>query len=129
MGKYKNTWCIYPWFYEDGADLIHPDDLERYKERFLYHQNCLLYCIDEDPDYITVKHKEELFRVKPELYKRVIIPRYSYGEHLKLKKYPDAICVVDDLRWHYDRAEPIYTLIVDGKKKSRRYYEEEFDLV
>lgn len=126
MEQYKNTWFIYQWFYEDGEDLIHPIDLERYKERFRYHGWCLFYCILEDKEYITFKYKKELFRVKPKLYKRVSMPIFSYGDYLKLKKYPNAICKVDDIRWHSDRSEPFYTLIVDGKKKLKRYYEEEF---
>lgn len=126
MEQYRNTWFIYRWFYEDGEDLIHPDDLERFKDRFQYHGSCLFFCIDEDKEYITFKYKEELFRVKPQLYKRVRMPMFSYGEHLKLKKCPNAICKVEDIRWHYDKTEPFYNLIVDGKKKSKRYYEDEF---
>ncbi len=126
MEQYRNTWFIYNWFYEDGEDLIHPNDLERFKERFRCHGNCLFFCVGEDKDYITFKYKEELFRVKPNLYKRVEMPIYSYGEYLKLKKYPDAICEVDDMRWHSDRSEPFYTIIVNSKKKSKRYYADEF---
>ncbi len=66
-------------------------------------------------------------RMRPKYaYKRVEIPIYSYGEYLRLKKYPDAICKVDDIRWHSDRSEPFYTLIIDGNKKSKRYYSDEF---
>ncbi|KNY25872.1 DUF6960 family protein [Pseudobacteroides cellulosolvens] len=108
MNDLTGTWGVYPWFYEDGEDLIHPLDLCRFKERFLYSGGKVFFCKDIVEKYLVLKYKDELFRVKPDLYNRVKMPTFDYGDYLKLKDRPEAICVVNDIVWHFKEDAPKY---------------------
>ena len=119
------TWGVYQWFSEYGEDLIHPQDLDRFKERFLYSASNVFYCRDFFEKYIVLKYKDELFRVKPDLYKRVKMPTFDYCDYLKLKDRPGSVCQVSDIIWHFKEDAPKYKLIVDGKKKSKWFSESE----
>jgi len=124
MAQRKNTWGLYKWFKEDGEHLIFPSDLERFMK--FQAKSILFYCIDEDDQYITIKYKDETFRVKPELYKQVPTPKFKYGDKVKMIENPEIEAIIDNILWHYDRNEPMYFIVVNGKRKSKRYWETDF---
>lgn len=126
LNCYKNNWGIYPWFFEDGEDLIYQNDLTRFKERFLLSKNKLFFCVEEDKEYITIKYKSELFKVKPSLFKMVKSPLYVYGDIVELPKFPNSICEIEDICWHDGRQQPYYFITANGERKNKIFYESDF---
>jgi hypothetical protein len=120
----RNTWGLYNWLRTDGEQYIHPNDLERFSK---YQGTCYLFqCIDVETLYITLKLKNETFKVTPEFYKPLPSPKYVSGDKVKLMNKPDDIAVIQYHMWHYDRNEPMYFISLNDKKKTKRYWESDF---
>jgi hypothetical protein len=127
VSRFKNTWGRYRWFIEDGEHLIAESDLKRFIK---YQAKSILFnCIDEDDEFLTLQYKNEVFKVKPDLYKQVDTPKFRYGDRVKLVDKPDVQAIIDDITWHSDRNEPMYFIIVNGKKRSKRYWGSDLILV
>ena len=120
----KGTNGLYRWseLYDDSY--IYIQDLEKIRQ---FHPNGKVFqCIDENLDYITLKFGNDIFRVKPELYKVINKKVLPIGSVVKLKKYPDMDAIIIDNRWHGEKKEPMYFITLMGKKKSIRYFLEDF---
>ena len=116
-------WGIYPWFIELGTDLIHPSDLDAFKEES--NNSKIFECVDVK-DYITIRYNNNYYRVKERLFKLVPTPKYSFGQMVFIKEKKE-IGIVTDIMWHYGKKVHYYLLSTEGKKKTRRYFEEELD--
>ena len=120
----KNTWGIYSWSTLHGEDLIYPKDLEKAKKNEL--RGKVFHCIDSNDKYITLEYQNESYRVKPNLYEIFSGVIFPIGSAVKLKRYPDMNGVIRDIRWYWDKKEPIYFITLNGKKKTKRYFLEDF---
>ena len=120
----KNLWGLYPWFESHDIDKVHPDDLGKIKEE---QSNTKVYeCIDEDDQYITIRYGDKTFRVKDVSFKQVPAPKFDFGEEVKLVS-KDEVGIILDILWHFDKEEHYYFIMVDGKRKSKRYFESDFE--
>ena len=120
----KGTNGLYRWSELYNENYIHIQDLEKIRE---FHSNGKVFqCIDENIDYITLKYGNDTFRVKPELYSMINEKLLPIGSIVKLKKYPDMNAIIIDNRWHGDKEEPMYFITLNGKKKTKRYFLEDF---
>lgn len=115
-------WGGYPWFAEHGIELIHPDDLEAF---MLEANNSKVFKCVEEGEYITLKYNNNYYRVKDKLFKTVSIPKYDFGENVRIRKNEEE-AVITDIMWHYGKNEHYYLVSIKNKKKSRRYLETEF---
>ncbi len=115
-------WGIYPWVIEHGADLIHPTDLETFKQDA--NSSKVFECI-EDGEYLTLKYNSDCYRVKDKLFKPVPTPKYNFGEIVKIKENGEE-AVITDIMWHYGKQEHYYLISIRDKQKSKRYSETEF---
>lgn len=117
-----SKWGIYPWVIEHGADMIHPTDLEAFKQEV--NSSKVYECI-EVSDYITLRYNNNCYRVRDKLFKIVPVPKYDFGEIVKIKKNEEE-AIITDIMWHYGKQEHYYLIAIRGKKKSKRYSETEF---
>ncbi|WP_346352912.1 DUF6960 family protein [Azotosporobacter soli] len=127
MSRNKNTWGLYPWFIENGEQLIEPLDLEKFKRLSPYGK--IFECIDEDNEYITLKYGEEVYQVKAELYKQVNAPIFTFGNKVRLTEKLETIGVIIDINWHNKENTPIYLIEINGKRKSTRYMETDLSMI
>lgn len=119
----SNKWGTYPWFIEHGINLIYPDDLEAFKREV---NNCKVFeCIDEG-NYLTLKYNNRFYRVREKLFKPVPMPKFNFGQKVKIKD-KDEIAIITDIMWHFGNTKHFYMVTVNGKKKSKRYYEFELE--
>ena len=123
MSKFKDSWGLYPWFIEDGEQLIFPDDLESFKNLLPYGK--VFNCIDEVDGYLVLQYGKCTFRVKPDLYKTVNQPRFVIGCNVKLAKDNTQEGTIEEINWHQKNNSPIYYISINGKKKSTRYFDED----
>lgn len=120
----NGKWGVYPWVIEQGTELIHHDDLEDFRKQA---SNCKVYqCVDVS-EYLTLKYQSRCYRVKAELFRTIPTPRFEFGQSVIIKKSGQK-AVVSDIMWHYDRQQHYYFLIVENKRKSKRYFESELSV-
>ena len=118
----NSKWAIYPWFVEAGIELIHPEDLEAFKQ---VTNSSKVYEVMAESEYITLRYRNNCYRVRKKLLRFVPTPKYGFEEIVKTKKnLEDA--VITDIMWHYDKQEHYYFISVNNRKKSKRYFETEF---
>lgn len=121
-----SQWGLYPWF-GDEPNLVHPDDVDAFKAFRPYSR--VLHCVSEDADYLTLRHGEFTFRVKPDLFMPVPPPRYTVGQGVRTRRHGEIVTVtICDIVWHYSRQRPYYYVIVNGKRSSKWYWEEDFEI-
>jgi len=117
----QNKWGRCSWAYELENDKIHPDDLEAFKQ--LYCPFWVYQCIGFEGEYIKIKCMDYIYRVKSECFKVVSEPKFRVGEDVYIKE--DVIARIFANQWHLDRKEHYYFVTVNGKKKTRMYFESE----
>lgn len=119
MDNFVGYWGLYPWFDEDGAEMIHEDSYEALKELNPYGK--VFYCDSIDGNYIVLKYGDKNYKVSKELFKMVKKPKFNIGEEVIIVK-KDIVAVVTQINWHHAKSEEFYHLSVDGKRKSNRYF-------
>lgn len=118
-------WGLYQWFEESGVDLVHPDDLDSFR-RFLPNGK-VFQCVGQHEEYLVLAYGNLHFRVKPSLFKPVPTPGRQFGETVNVKSKGDSLTgVVGDIIWHFQKAEPYYHVLVNGKKLKKQYWQNDF---
>ncbi len=118
MNETDARWGLYPWFEEHGTDLIHPDDLDAVRK--LMPNGKVFQVVGEEGGFLRLRYGEIEFRCQPTLFKPVAASVRGIGESVTLTDGRSAEVI--DVQWHHQRAEPMYQLRVEGKKKSNRYW-------
>ena len=120
----SNKWGRCAWSYEFEKEKIHPEDVENFK--FICGQFVVFECIGTDGEYIKVKLGSNTYRVKPEIFTELKEPKYKIGDIIRIKNISATILFNE---WHNDKMEHYYYVAVNGKRKSRRYFESELSIM
>jgi len=115
-------WGTYPWYEEYGTELIHPDDIEAFRQEIASGVK-VFKCVGEG-DYIILKYNNKCYRVKDKLFTPVPAPKYHFGETVSLKETGEN-AVITDIMWHYKNKKHYYFISVNGKAKTKRYFDTE----
>ena len=116
---------LYPWFPELGSELVHPDDLQKLRD---FHPFGKVFHTVEGEDWIVLHYQDHRFRVRPEKFRPVSGIRYWIGDRvMALQSGRLRAAAVDDVHWHFKLERPMYFLSFDGKRSSRRYFDDELD--
>jgi len=127
MCKYVGTWGLYPLFSGDGEELVYPSDFQKFSKLHAYGK--LFHCIGESEGYLVLQHKLEIYRVKPDLYQPTSTPTFVWGDRVKDKNHPEYVGIIDDIEWHYKFNNPMYFIVVSGKRKTKRYFENDLEIL
>ena len=119
----SSIWGTYPWFEEDGDELIHPDD--RGNIKILIGNSKAYEFVKKDDGYNELKYGENVFRIKDVLKKELPEPNYKIGETVMIKNKDCIGAVITDVMWHTSMQKYYYYLSVNGKKKTRRYFDDD----
>ena len=114
-------WGVYPWFPERGTEYIHAEDLDAFRE---VASNCKVFACVGEEEYITLKYNNRCYRVRKQLFKPILAPKYTFGQRVSIRKNGEEVTVID-IMWHYDRQKHYYLVTAGNRKKSKRYFEEE----
>ena len=120
-----NQWGRCPWSETWEKDKIHPSDLDKFIG--IYSPYAVFECIGSEDNYIKVRRgecKEIICRVAPDLFQEIPEPKYKVGDTVLINDSVNAVIIANS--WHSDKQEHYYFVTVNGKKKSRRYYEADF---
>lgn len=127
MKDVVGTWGLYPWFPEHGTGLIHPEDADQlallgpgwpYGKVF----HC---CGRTDDHYLTLCYGQVRLRMKPALYTVVPAPAFQVGQRVRLRDGSDRQGIVRDITWHVKKNAPLYFVWVEGKRYSRRLWNDD----
>lgn len=122
MSEKHVRWGLYPWFEEHGTDLIHPEDLATV--RALMPNGKVFRVMGEDEGFIRLSYGDIEFRARPSLFKELAGEVHGIGEAITLTDGRTGEVI--GIQWHHQRAEPMYQLSIEGKKKSNRYWNSDF---
>lgn len=118
-------WALFPWFEEHGAGHIHPEDLENLRKADPYGK--VFQVKGEKSGFEVIEYGDLDFRVKPDLLTEVPEPTFRIGDRVRVKGEQEPATVVEVL-WHYSKQRPFFHLEVDGKRRSKRFWDEELEV-
>ena len=113
-------WTLYPWFEEHGAELIHPDDISRFRQLRPYGK--VFAVVGEEGNYIILQFGENSFRVMPDLMSAVSAPAFFFGQTVEISGKTTFGTVVE-VCWHHGQQKPFFYLVIGGKRSGKRYWE------
>lgn len=117
MNSLTGQWGLYPWF--GDATMVYEADIGKFS--LLDPHGKVFYCVDQDESYITIKYREGLFKVIPDLFKIVSKPSFVINENVVVADSGQE-GEVSDINWHFKNNEEFYYITCGGKQKSRRLY-------
>ncbi|MFB9273932.1 DUF6960 family protein [Cohnella cellulosilytica] len=118
-----SEWGLYPWFDEDGLELIEPRHREKFRVLLPYGK--VFLCVGEQGEYMVLQYNNEIYLVKPILFKRVSPPKFTFSEPVRLRIKPGVLGNICEINWHYKAEREMYYIEINGKKKTSRYSSEE----
>ena len=121
------AWGTYPWFGEHRAEKIHPDDRESFKR--VANNVKVFEFFQGNGNYNIFRYANQAYRINDTLSKILPEPSYWYGENVIIKNKGELKGKVCDVMWHFNEKQFYYFLSIDGKKTSKRYFEDELETV
>jgi hypothetical protein len=107
---------------------VHPDDCENLKKIAM--KTRVFEFMERKDSYNVLKFDNEIFRIKDSIISELIEPKFRIGDVVLVRNNEKSVYGnIRIMNWHFDKKEYFYFLFVNGKKKSRRYFEEELEKV
>ncbi len=125
MENIIGKWGLYPWFNEDGEDMIDDNDVESFKRLIPYGK--VFYCESESDGYIILRYAEKTYKVKPKLFYEVEPPKFTFHEEVIICNKNER-GVIMEIQWHHGKSQEFYFLNIRGKRKNSRYFSNELEL-
>jgi hypothetical protein len=116
------SWGLHPPV-QPGDPLIHPDDLDALVELFAYGR--VFHCVDDHDGWLTMRYRASTYRVRPERFRPVGPLRFGFGDRVQEREGARRVGSVVDISWHAKLGRPMYFIEVHGKRRSRRYFDDE----
>ena len=111
------TWVRLLW--EPGRDPqgLHPDDRVLVTDQPPH--NDLLTQVGRDDDYLCLRYRGGIIRVKPEAVQRVKAPAFDYGETVStLHPRTPATGTIHRIEWHSATDTPRFTISIDRRPRA-----------
>lgn len=81
----------------------------------------------EDNSEVTVILPETLYKPDIKYIKELPTPQYIYGEQVSPCNHPDIAGIICGIFWHFKLNRYFYKIKVNGKEKSKRYYDDDLN--
>lgn len=122
MAPNPNTlsFALYPWFAEHGADFVHPEDLQRFVALAPYGRVFTVSAVDGE--FVELGYGTEKFRVISKLLQLVPGPKFIIGQKIRCASSNNSGQIIHII-WHYKEEKPFYLIAMDGKPRSKRYWD------
>ncbi len=90
----------------------------------------IYHCVGIEDNFIVLKsNRNESYRVNPEGFHQVPFTDFYIGDKVKVLNGSKAgMIAVIDMGWHAKREKIIYLLEIDGKRRTRHYWEENIEV-
>lgn len=120
--NYISTWGVYPSVVET-VNWVHEEDIEEFYA-VTAHGPRVFQCIAEIDSMLVLQYGDKTFRVNPRYYRMVAEPLFKLREEVYIPR-KDKNGIILNINWHSKNKAHMYYLMIEGKKYSRRYYEDE----
>ena len=75
------------------------------------------------PGVATVMYKGKNYDIPLDRIQRIEPPKFTYGDFVSPVNHPELVGIVSDMIYHGAKKAPMYFIEINGKKKSKRYFE------
>ncbi len=124
-------WGIYRFYNMKGeltGENIHTDDWEKIKLNFFPLVTNIYQFIKTEEEYNILIMNGEKIRVKDEIIRELSEPKFKIGESVYIHE-KEIFGMVWTYFWHSKKEKYFYYLYVNGKKKSKRYFDDDLKKV
>jgi hypothetical protein len=74
-------------------------------------------------DMVEVCYGKNNYSISINEIRPINTPKYIIGEKVSPVNHPELIGIIYDIIYHFTKNEPMYFIKINGKKKSKRYFE------
>ena len=120
MTKGARKFGVVQWTSETDERLAAPGEKSRLLEHRVNGRVALL--VGADGSFQRVRIGDQEFRISAEKIAPAEGTKYAVGDELILDGKPTK---VKEVVWHYAKNQPFYLLDIDGKKSSKRYFNDD----
>lgn len=86
----------------------------------------LFHCIDNYNGYLVLQFKDRRLRVLKEAINIILPePQFIWKDRVQEVLRPNIEGYIEDIEWHFQEKDYKYYIIINGKRKSRRYNSQE----
>ena len=88
------------------------------------------HCVGVEENYIVIKsNRSDNYRVNPQGFNEVSSTDFYIGDKIKILSGSKAgsMGIILSMGWHSNKEKIIYSLEVDGKRRSKQYWEEDIE--
>jgi hypothetical protein len=75
------------------------------------------------PDTVKAYYGKNNYHVSTNKIRPINPPKYRIDDSVSPVNHPELIGIIYDMIYHFDKNEPMYFIKVNGRKKSKRYFE------
>ena len=79
----------------------------------------------ESSQVVTVFYRGEFFKVPMDKMREINPPKFAYGDTVSPANHLELTGVITDIVYHGGREEPMHFIEINGKRKSKRYFEDD----
>ncbi len=90
---------------------------------FKLFQQCVP-CEMVDKNTVLIKYYNEERKLDIENIREIEKPKYDYGDKVSPLNHKDMIGEIIGISWHFKYKKHIYKISINGKVKSKRYFDE-----
>ena len=76
----------------------------------------------KNSETVTVTFQDKTYDVPIKSIRIIDAPEYVYGEIVSPVNHPKLLGAIADIVFYFKTNEPSYWIIINGKKKSKRYF-------
>ena len=77
------------------------------------------------PEMVTITYKGESYDIPLDKIQIIEPPKFTYGDFVSPVNHPEIVGIIFDMIYHGDKKMPMYFIEIDGKKKSKRYFDDD----
>jgi len=77
------------------------------------------------PEVATVQYKGKSYDISLGRIQRIEPPLFTYGDSVSPMNHPEIVGIISDIIYHGGKKASIYFIEIGGKKKSKRYFDED----
>ncbi|CAK7051400.1 DUF6960 family protein [Saezia sanguinis] len=106
----KNVFGTCVWSPAQGLELVHSESQATFSQFPVQ----IFQCIHADAEWLALQYGDDVYKVKPQIFKAVPAPKFVLGEKVFVQRKQQAGNVVF-MGWHFKHKYPIFLIAFDEK--------------
>ena len=76
-------------------------------------------------EVITISYKDKSYDIPLDKMQKIETPKFTYGDFVSPVNHLEIVGIISDMIYHGDKKAPMYFIEISGKKKSKRYFDDD----